>query len=72
MKELENIIKAYEAIDFAERKAALATVVRVQGSSYRRAGARMIMTDQWWLLGRRCPPQSKENYYQWQARSSAL
>jgi xanthine dehydrogenase accessory factor len=45
MKELENIIKAYEAIDFAERKAALATVVRVQGSSYRRAGARMIMTD---------------------------
>lgn len=45
MRELERIVKTYQDIDFTERKAALATVVRVQGSAYRRAGARMIMTD---------------------------
>ena len=45
MKEIEKIVSAYNQIDFKERKAALATVVRVQGSAYRRAGARMIMTD---------------------------
>jgi xanthine/CO dehydrogenase XdhC/CoxF family maturation factor len=45
MKELESIIATYDKIDFKERKAALATVVRVQGSAYRRAGARMMMTD---------------------------
>lgn len=49
MKELEKIVSTYDQINFSERKAALATVVSVQGSSYRRAGARMIMTDdgQW-------------------------
>jgi xanthine/CO dehydrogenase XdhC/CoxF family maturation factor len=49
MKELEKIVATYDQINFSERKAALATVVSVQGSSYRRAGARMIMTDdgQW-------------------------
>ncbi len=49
MKELERIVATYDQINFSERKAALATVVQVQGSSYRRAGARMIMTDdgQW-------------------------
>ncbi|TAH18893.1 MAG: XdhC/CoxI family protein [Cytophagales bacterium] len=45
MKELEKIVAAYEEVDFKTRKAALATVVRVQGSAYRRAGARMMMTD---------------------------
>lgn len=45
MKEIEKIVNAYNEIDFKERKAALATVVYVQGSAYRRAGARMIMTD---------------------------
>jgi len=45
MKELEKIVAAYNQVDFKERKAALATVVRVQGSAYRRAGARMMMTD---------------------------
>ncbi|MCU0392498.1 MAG: XdhC family protein [Thermoflexibacter sp.] len=45
MRELEKIVETYNQINFDERKAALATVVRVQGSSYRRAGARMIMTD---------------------------
>lgn len=45
MKELSRIIEAYDQTDFNEKKAALATVVKVQGSSYRRAGARMYITD---------------------------
>ncbi len=45
MKEFQKIIDAYERIDFSQQKAALATVVKIQGSSYRRPGARMLMTD---------------------------
>jgi len=45
MKEIRSIIKAYESIDFNTTKAALATVVRVEGSSYRRTGARMLIMD---------------------------
>ena len=45
MKELQRIIEAYRSIDFSLRKVALATVVRVEGSSYRRPGARMLITD---------------------------
>lgn len=45
MKELSRIVEAYEQIADTQQKAALATVVKVQGSSYRRAGARMLMTD---------------------------
>jgi len=45
MKEIKSIIKAYNTIDFAETKAALATIARVEGSSYRRAGARMLVLD---------------------------
>ncbi|CAN5451424.1 XdhC family protein [soil metagenome] len=45
MKELRSIVNTYKTIDFSKNKAAIATVVKVQGSSYRRAGARMIMTD---------------------------
>lgn len=45
MKEIARILEVYEQIDFAERKAALATVVWVEGSSYRRPGARMLITD---------------------------
>lgn len=45
MKEFQKIIEAYDNLDFKERKAALATVVKIQGSSYRRPGARMLMTD---------------------------
>jgi xanthine dehydrogenase accessory factor len=45
MKEIKHILAAYHLIDFAKTKAALATVVRVEGSSYRRAGARMLVTD---------------------------
>jgi len=45
MKEIKNIVDAYQKIDFSRQKAALATVVRVEGSSYRRTGARMLITD---------------------------
>ena len=45
MKEISRILEVYEQIDFSQRKAALATVVWVEGSSYRRPGARMLITD---------------------------
>lgn len=45
MKELQAICEAYRKIDFSQQKAALATVVRVRGSSYRSPGARMLITD---------------------------
>lgn len=45
MKELKTILEAFKSIDLVERKAALATVVRVHGSSYRSPGARMLITD---------------------------
>jgi xanthine dehydrogenase accessory factor len=45
MKELRTIIEEYARINFSERKAAMATVVKVRGSSYRSPGARMLITD---------------------------
>lgn len=45
MKELSRIVTSYEQTLGTEKKSALATVVKVQGSSYRRPGARMLMTD---------------------------
>ena len=45
MKEITRIVEVFEDIDFSQRKAALATVVWVEGSSYRRPGARMLITD---------------------------
>ena len=45
MKEITRILDVYRQVDFSQRKAALATVVRVDGSSYRRPGARMLITD---------------------------
>jgi xanthine/CO dehydrogenase XdhC/CoxF family maturation factor len=51
MKELRSIVQAYHSIDFSQTRAALATVVRVEGSSYRRAGARMLVLDDGTYLG---------------------
>jgi xanthine dehydrogenase accessory factor len=52
MKEIKAIINAYEHIDPNKTKAAIATVVRVEGSSYRRTGARMlVMDDGVWVGG---------------------
>ena len=45
MKEIKDIIAAYEEIDNSSHKIALATVVHVDGSSYRRTGARMLVRD---------------------------
>ncbi len=45
MKEFKTIIKAYNKLDLNQRQAALATVVKVRGSSYRSPGARMLITD---------------------------
>jgi len=45
MKEISSIVRAYAAINGSNVKAALATVVRVDGSSYRRAGARMLVLE---------------------------
>jgi xanthine dehydrogenase accessory factor len=52
MKEIKAIIGAYDKMDKATTHAALATVVRVEGSSYRRTGARMlVMDDGLWVGG---------------------
>ena len=45
MKEFKTILTAFNKVNFAERQAALATVVKVRGSSYRSPGARMLITD---------------------------
>src|SRR5690349_7685294 len=45
MKEQRAIVQAFHKIDLSQRKVALATVVRVRGSSYRSPGARMLITD---------------------------
>jgi xanthine dehydrogenase accessory factor len=45
VKEFKTILSEYKKIDFTKRKAALATVVKVRGSSYRSPGARMLITD---------------------------
>ncbi len=43
MKEIRKIIDFYEQIDWAKEKVALASVVNVEESSYRRIGARMLV-----------------------------
>jgi xanthine/CO dehydrogenase XdhC/CoxF family maturation factor len=45
MKEIRKIIERYDLLKQQGKNGALATVVKVEGSSYRRAGARMLMTE---------------------------
>jgi xanthine/CO dehydrogenase XdhC/CoxF family maturation factor len=45
VKELQEILKAYETIQQAQGKAMLATIVKVKGSTYRRPGARMLIRE---------------------------
>src|SRR5690349_8888943 len=45
MKEFRAILDACKKVDFKEKRAAIATVVKVRGSSYRSPGARMLITD---------------------------
>jgi xanthine dehydrogenase accessory factor len=51
MKEILDIIAAYNIASAQGKRMALATVVHVEGSSYRRPGARMLVTDDGMLTG---------------------
>lgn len=51
MKEITDIIRSYERALTSGKRMALATVVHVEGSSYRRPGARMLVTDDGQLTG---------------------
>jgi len=51
MKELQDIVSAFDKAIKGGKQTALATVVHVEGSSYRRAGARMLITDDGQLTG---------------------
>ena len=51
MKEIKNILIAFDEAQKQGKKTALATVVHVEGSSYRRAGARMLITEDGRLTG---------------------
>ena len=51
MKELQDILRAYGDVAARGEAAALATVVQVAGSSYRRPGARMLVTQAGRLAG---------------------
>lgn len=51
MKEITDIIRSYEQALVTGKRMALATVVHVEGSSYRRPGARMLVTDDGQLTG---------------------
>lgn len=50
-KEINEIINAYKQAQQKGRKAALATVVYVEGSSYRRPGARMLVEEDGRMTG---------------------
>lgn len=43
MKEIKSIVQLYNSLKSSDEKCAIAQVVRVEGSSYRREGARMIV-----------------------------
>jgi xanthine/CO dehydrogenase XdhC/CoxF family maturation factor len=51
MKEIEDIIQAFDKAQKQGKQTALATVVHVQGSSYRQPGARMLVTEDGQLTG---------------------
>ena len=51
MKEIKDIIKNYSQAVKQGKKTALATVVKVEGSSYRQPGARMLVTEDGILTG---------------------
>ena len=51
MKEIRDIIRAFDIAQREGKRSALATVVHVEGSSYRRPGARMLVTEDGQLTG---------------------
>ncbi|MBI2273110.1 MAG: XdhC family protein [Bacteroidetes bacterium] len=51
MKEIKDIVQAFDEATRLQQKTALATVVHVSGSSYRRPGARMLVREDGQLTG---------------------
>src|SRR5580658_2243079 len=51
MKEIRDIVRAFDMAQSEGKRSALATVVHVEGSSYRRPGARMLVTEDGQLTG---------------------
>src|SRR6187397_1079561 len=51
MKEIRDIIKAFDEAQKLGKQTALAKIVHVEGSSYRRPGARMLIEDDGQLTG---------------------
>ncbi len=51
MKERKEIVKAYDEAVQSEKNVALASLVHLDGSSYRRPGARMLVNDEGELTG---------------------
>jgi len=51
MKEINNIITSYDEARLEGKQTVMATVVHLEGSSYRRPGARMLITDEGKLTG---------------------
>ncbi|HEY1166732.1 MAG TPA: XdhC family protein, partial [Chitinophaga sp.] len=51
MKEIRDIVAAFDKAQQQGQQTALATVVLVEGSSYRRPGARMLITEDGTLTG---------------------
>ena len=51
MKEIQDIVLAFDEAQKQDKQTALATVVHVEGSSYRRPGARMLVTEDGQLTG---------------------
>ena len=72
MKELEDIVAAWERLYAENRDAVLATVVGVSGSTYRRPGARMLLAPEGRLAGSvsgGCLEGDLVKKAQWQTRS---
>ncbi len=51
MKEINNIIRSYDETIATGKKSVIATLVHLEGSSYRRPGARMLITDEGNITG---------------------
>src|ERR1700704_69239 len=51
MNEIKSIVDAFQRAKKDGKRAALATVVKVDGSSYRRPGARMLVTEDGQITG---------------------
>jgi xanthine dehydrogenase accessory factor len=51
MNELRDIVRSYHQAKLENKRTALATVVHIEGSSYRQPGARMLITEDGLLTG---------------------